>query len=56
MVESGISDTSKNMLAAGLCRVLAAKAINVAQVKAKNMVFNSVVTPESHEIGQENLA
>jgi adenosylcobyric acid synthase len=46
------SDAGKSVVAAGICRWLAASGVRVAPFKAQNMALNSVVTPDGSEIGR----
>ena len=46
------SDAGKSVVAAGLCRALAAQGVRVAPFKAQNMALNSVVTAGGAEIGR----
>ena len=46
------SDVGKSVIAAGLCRILKNRGLQVAPFKSQNMALNSAVTPEGGEIGR----
>ncbi len=46
------SDVGKSVLAAGFCRILKRRGIEVVPFKSQNMALNSAVTPEGGEIGR----
>ncbi|NVO00200.1 MAG: cobyric acid synthase [Geobacteraceae bacterium] len=46
------SDVGKSVIAAGICRILKNRGVNVAPFKSQNMALNSAVTPEGGEIGR----
>ena len=46
------SDVGKSVMAAGICRILKNRGLQVAPFKSQNMALNSAVTPEGGEIGR----
>lgn len=46
------SDVGKSVIAAGICRILKNRGLNVAPFKSQNMALNSAVTHEGGEIGR----
>ena len=52
MIQGTTSDAGKSTLAAGLCRALYRRNINVCPFKPQNMALNSAVTQDGGEIGR----
>ena len=46
------SDVGKSVIAAGICRILKNRGLQVAPFKSQNMALNSAVTPQGGEIGR----
>jgi adenosylcobyric acid synthase len=55
MIQGTMSSAGKSLIAAGLCRIYAARGVHVAPFKAQNMSNNAAVCSDGSEIGRSQF-